>query len=52
MPDSFAKFGPVRSVPGINRVEAFQFRDARIIHHAQQIEARIGDRPRAIRETD
>jgi len=50
MPDSLTKFGPVRSVPGINRVEAFQLRDASTIHYAQQFEARIGDSPRAIRE--
>jgi hypothetical protein len=52
MADGVAKFGAVRSVPGIDGVEGFQLRDARVFDHADQIQARIGDGSGAVGEAD
>lgn len=52
MADGVAEIGAIRSVPGIDGIEGFEFRDAGVFDHAQQIEAGIGDRTCAIGEAD
>jgi hypothetical protein len=52
MADGVPKFGPVRSVPGIDGVESFQLRDASAFDYAEQIQARIGDGSGAVGEAD
>jgi hypothetical protein len=51
MPDRVSKLRPLRPVPGINRIERLELRNSRALHHTYQIEPRIHDRPRSIRET-
>jgi len=45
---SISKLRTIRSVPGINGVERIEFRHASPFHDAHQIQARIGNRPRAV----
>jgi hypothetical protein len=52
MPDRVAEFQAVRSVPGIDGVERFQFWDAGMFDHSDQIQAGIGERPRTISEAN
>ena len=52
MPDRIAELRAVGSVPGIDRIEGFQLRDPRSFHHAEQVQARIGDGARAVGEAD
>jgi hypothetical protein len=52
MADRIAKFGTVRSVPGIDGVECFKLRDAGSFYHAHQIQAGIGNRAGAMGEAD
>jgi hypothetical protein len=42
MPHSLAKLQPVRSVPGVNRVERFQRRNARPFAHSDGVQPGIG----------
>ncbi len=50
--DGVAEFGPVGSVPGIDGVEGFELRDARVLDHAKQVQASIGKSPGAVGEAD
>ena len=50
MPDRIAELRAVGSVPGIDGIESFQLRDPRSFHHAEQVQARIGDGARAVGE--
>jgi len=52
MADSIAKFGAVRSVPGIDGIECFELGDAGPFHHAHQIQGSIGNRAGAMGEAD
>ena len=52
MADSVAKFGTVRSVPGIDGVERLQLRNAGAFDHSDQIQASIGESAGAIGEAD
>ena len=52
MAHGIAKFRAVRSVPGIDGIERFQLPNAGVFNHANQIDAGIGDGPRAIGKTD
>ncbi len=47
-----AKFGAVRSVPGIDGVEGFKLGDAGVFDHAQQIDVGVGQSPGAAGESD
>lgn len=50
--DSVAEFGTIRSVPGIDGIERFEFRDARPFHHSQQVQGCVCESPGAIGEPD
>lgn len=50
--DGFAKLGTVGSVPGVDRIEGFELRDAGVFYHAQKIEACVGDGSGAVGEAD
>jgi len=52
MADRIAKFGAVRSVPGIDGIESFEFRDPGAVNHTDEFESGIGDGPSTIREAD
>ncbi|MCU1338713.1 MAG: hypothetical protein JWO19_4294 [Bryobacterales bacterium] len=52
MAHGVAKFGAVRSVPGIDGIERFQLGDASAFDDAQQIESGVGNRAGAVGETD
>jgi len=52
MPDRLAEVRPIRPVPGINRIERCELRDARIVGHTKQIQPRIRYRARAIGKPD
>lgn len=52
MGDSFAKLRAIGAVPGINRIEGFERGDRRVIHHAHQIEAGVGNGAGAIGKSD
>lgn len=47
-----AKFGPVKTVPRVNGIELPQPRGTRAFDDTHQIEARIGDGPRAVGKSD
>jgi hypothetical protein len=47
-----AEFGTVRPVPGIDGIEGFQRRDAGVVHHTDQVQARVDDGARPVREAD
>jgi len=48
MLDGIAKFRPIRSVPGIDRVEGFEIRDACAFDDADQIQTSVRQRSCAI----
>jgi hypothetical protein len=52
MPHGVAEFRTVRSVPGIDRIELFEFPHAGAIYHSHQIQAGVRDRAGPIREPD
>lgn len=52
MPNRVAEFGAIRSVPGIDGIELFQFWNAGAVHNADQIESSVGDGAGAIGEAD
>ena len=52
MTDSFAKFGAVRSVPGIYGIERLQLGHASPLYDAEEVQASIGNGPRPVGETD
>ena len=45
-----AKFGAIGAVPGIDRVEGFEFGNTRVVDDAEKFEAGIGDGSDAIGE--
>lgn len=47
-----AKLGAVEAVPGIDRIERFQFGDPRVFDDAQHIETGVGDRASSVGEAD
>lgn len=51
MPHRISKLGPIGPVPGIDRVERFELRNLRALDHAHQVEPRVRDGPRSIRES-
>src|SRR5437879_1214408 len=52
MPHRVTKLGTAGPVPGVDRVERFERDDAGVFDHAHQIEASVGDGPRAIGKAD
>jgi len=52
MRHGLAKFRPIRSIPGINRVERCEQGRVRALDHPDQIEACVRDGARAIGKTD
>lgn len=47
-----AELGTVGSIPGVDRIEGFQFRNAGAVNDAYQVEAGVGDSARVIGEAD
>lgn len=43
MPNGVAELRVAGAVPGVNGVERFEFRNASIVEHADQVQAGIGD---------
>jgi hypothetical protein len=52
VPHCLAKFGPVGSVPGVDRIEGFERRYACAFLDPHQVETRIRDRSRSVGESD
>jgi hypothetical protein len=52
MAQSISKLRTMGPVPGIDRVERFELRDAGSFHHSHQIQAGIGNRSGAVRKAN
>lgn len=52
MTHGVAKFGAIRAVPGVNRIEGLECGDFCVIDDADQVKAGVGDRADFVGETD
>ena len=52
MPHGVAKFGTIRSIPGMDGVESFELRNPSVFQYSHQIQTRIGNGPGTIGEAN